>query len=52
MLAATIAFIHDELGLSRIFYHTRESGVAAKRIDFGQPPRSMNTTCCLHGESL
>ncbi|KPJ89168.1 MAG: hypothetical protein AMJ53_16015 [Gammaproteobacteria bacterium SG8_11] len=38
MLAATVNFIVDELGLRRIYYHTHETGKAVKRCN---PPRSL-----------
>lgn len=44
MLAATIWFLRTEIGISRIYYHTHESGAALKRIKYGKPPRSLYTT--------
>jgi len=43
MLAATIEFIADELGIGAIYYHTQRSGAALKNIHSGyrQPPRSL-----------
>ena len=43
MLGATIAFINDELGLKRIYYHTHESGRVVKRLGNSLPPRSLYT---------
>ena len=43
MLAATIWFLREEIGISRIFYHTHEYGSKLKRIDWSQPPRSLYT---------
>lgn len=44
MLSAAIGFIREELGLSRIWYHSWEGGCALKRISPEQaPPRSLYT---------
>lgn len=43
MLAATIWFLREEIGISRIYYHTHESGAALKRIKYCKPPRSLYT---------
>lgn len=43
MLAATIWFLRDELGVNTIYYHTHESGIQLKRIEYGAPPRSIYT---------
>ena len=43
MLAATIWFLREEIGISRIYYHTHESGAALKRINYCKPPRSLYT---------
>lgn len=43
MLWATIAFLHDELGLHRIYYHSVDSGRLLKGIKGNQPPRSLYT---------
>jgi hypothetical protein len=43
MLAATIWFLRKEIGISRIYYHTQESGAALKRINYNKPPRSIYT---------
>jgi hypothetical protein len=40
MLAATVNFVVDELGLRWIYYHTHETGKAVKRCN---PPRSLYT---------
>jgi len=40
MLAATVEFIVDELGLRRIYFHSFETGKAVKRCS---PPRSLYT---------
>jgi len=44
MLAVTLAFIRDDLGCSRVWYHQYDSGIKAKRMepDWG-PPRSLYT---------
>jgi len=43
MLAATIQFIRNELGIRQIFYHTFDTGRLIKRIP-DTPPRSLYTT--------
>ncbi len=43
MLAATLWFLIKELGVRRIFYHEYESSIAVKRVDGGDPPRSIYT---------
>lgn len=43
MLAAAIDFIHRELGIDHIYYHSAEAGAAAKGIDYRLPPRSLYT---------
>lgn len=42
MLAATIQFIRNELGIRKIFYHTFDTGRLIKRIP-DTPPRSLYT---------
>lgn len=44
MLAATIWFLREEVGIKRIYYHTHKSGSELKRIRYRQPPRSLYTT--------
>lgn len=41
MLFAAIWFIHQELGIKQIYYHTAETGAMLKGVDFGKPPRSL-----------
>jgi len=41
ILAATIWFLKEELGISRIFYHTFETGNRLKGIGQYRPPRSV-----------
>ena len=41
MLAATIWFIREELGVGQVFIHTPEGGAAVKRIRGTPPPRSI-----------
>lgn len=41
LLAATIWFLHKELGLRRIFMHTFESGLRLKGFHEDKPPRSL-----------
>ncbi len=43
MLASAIWFLKEEIGLDRIYYHTFEFGSQWKRIDAGNPPRSLYT---------
>ncbi|MEM8547200.1 MAG: hypothetical protein AAGF46_03455 [Pseudomonadota bacterium] len=43
MLAATLWFLIQELGVRRIFYHTHDSGAALKRTGRRKPPRSLYT---------
>ena len=43
MLAATLWFLREELGVRRIFYHTFESGNRLKHISGRRPPRSLYT---------
>lgn len=43
MLGATLEFIHRELGIGTVYYHSFETGAALKRIDCGLPPRSLYT---------
>jgi hypothetical protein len=43
MLAASIDFIHRELGIGTLYYHSHETGGVVKRIDWGQAPRSLYT---------
>lgn len=40
MLMASIKFIYTELGISRIYYHSYETGMQIKKI-YGKPPRSL-----------
>ena len=41
MLAATIEFIRNELGIRNIFYHTDSTGPYVKNIRYTRPPRSL-----------
>ena len=43
MLAATVTFVFDELGVEHLYYHTFETGSALKNIEYRQPPRSIYT---------
>lgn len=43
MLAATIWFLREELGVKKIFYHTHESGAELKKIEGTLPPKSLYT---------
>jgi hypothetical protein len=44
MMAATIWFLREELGIKRIFYNTFETGNRLKHINQRTPPRSLYTT--------
>lgn len=41
ILAATIWFLREQLGITRIFYHTFDSGNRIKGITYRKPPRSL-----------
>ncbi|MFV2059797.1 MAG: hypothetical protein ACC653_03880 [Gammaproteobacteria bacterium] len=41
MLAATIEFIKHEIGISKIYYHSENTGYKVKKIKFSKPPRSL-----------
>ncbi|MFZ2269818.1 MAG: hypothetical protein WAV95_19770 [Azonexus sp.] len=43
MLWAAIAFLREEIGVARIFYHSAEGGRLLKRINGSPPPRSLYT---------
>lgn len=43
MLAASLYFVREELGIDTVYYHTYETGYRLKRI-YGRPPRSLYTT--------
>jgi len=43
MLWASIVFLREEIGVSRIFYHSAEGGRLLKRIQGSSPPRSLYT---------
>jgi hypothetical protein len=43
MLAATLWFIHRELGLNKVFYNHFETGNQMKGIKYREPPRSLYT---------
>ncbi len=44
MLAATVWFCRNQLGVRRIYYHAFENGNLFKRIERSHPPRSLYTT--------
>ncbi len=44
MLTATLNFLHDELGIQRIWIHDFETGIAAKGLQWSRPPRSLYTS--------
>lgn len=41
MLAATLWFLRDELGIRRIFFHTFDAGLRLKGMRHDRPPRSL-----------
>jgi hypothetical protein len=41
MLAASLEFIFDELGVGQVYLHEFETGNALKNIEFRKPPRSL-----------
>lgn len=43
MMAATLWFVQQELGFSKIYYHTFETGKVMKKINGCAPPRSLYT---------
>ena len=44
MLTATLDFVHRELGINKVFYHSFDTGVRLKGIESGWgPPRSIYT---------
>lgn len=43
MLAATVKFVFEELGIEHLFYHSFETGCALKNIEYRKPPRSIYT---------
>lgn len=43
MLAATVKFVFDELGVEHLYYHSFETGAALKNIKYRKPPRSIYT---------
>lgn len=43
MLTATLWFLLTELGVRQIFYHTADTGVKMKHIEWTPPPRSLYT---------
>ena len=40
VLAATLDFVHNELGINKVFYHSHESGAKLKNIS-GNTPRNL-----------
>jgi hypothetical protein len=46
ILAATIWFLHEELGIRTIYYHTFETGNKLKKMNlaYARPPRSLYTS--------
>ena len=43
MLAAAVEFSFDELGFSKLYYHSFETGAKMKNISYTKPPRSLYT---------
>ncbi len=44
MLSAAIKFLHEEIGIKRIYYHSPDTGAAMKNIRYSKPPRSIYKT--------
>ncbi len=44
MLAASIWFLKEEIGIKKIFYHTFDTGCKVKGISGRKPPKSLYTT--------
>ena len=43
-LAAGLWFVREQLGISKVYYHTFEGGMKAKGFVYGKPPRSLYTS--------
>jgi hypothetical protein len=43
MMAATLWFVHEELGFDKVYYHTFDTGKVMKKINYTAPPRSLYT---------
>lgn len=43
MLCLALKFCKNELGIEHVYYHTFEGGNYLKRLEYGQPPRSLYT---------
>jgi hypothetical protein len=43
MMAATLWFVQQELGFSKVYYHTFDTGKVMKKINGCAPPRSLYT---------
>jgi len=43
MLGAALEFIHGELGINTVYYHSFDTGAALKGIRYNLPPRSLYT---------
>lgn len=43
MLAATVWFVREELGIRHLYYHSPHSNQRLKGLEWGQPPRSIYT---------
>jgi hypothetical protein len=43
MMAATLWFVQQELGFSKVYYHTFDTGKVMKKINGSAPPRSLYT---------
>jgi len=41
MLGATLEFIHRDLGIGTVYYHSFDTGAALKGIQYSLPPRSL-----------
>ncbi len=43
MLSAAIKFLYEEIGMTKIYYHTPYTGAVMKNIKYSKPPRSIYT---------
>ena len=43
MLSATIGFVFEELGIGNLYYHSFDTGITLKHLEYGKPPKSLYT---------
>ncbi len=43
MLAATLWFLWEEIGIHRVWYHDHDTGARLKKVGYTRPPRSLYT---------